>query len=185
MGPVVQYFLVVELSNAKYSAAFTITNLGQAVCSLNLPNNIGTQAWSTMTMATVATKERTLPRQKKRLDTTSKWSYMFNVSWDNSGYVVCLSRHSGKPYHNEHPQIFDPQNIPMSTKHLSEHHIKSISNVVDSTCNKSAGRNFMFTKFRKCVSSVKLSFLQRNLLSEGPKINAVDDITRMLSNFET
>ena len=130
-------------------------------------------------------KGQTLPRQMKRLVTTSKCSYMFDVSWDNSGHFICLSRHSSKPYHTDHPHILDPQNISMNTKHLSEHQIESVSNVIDSTCNTFAGRNFMFTKFRKVVFSVKLLFLRRNLLSEGPTIDAADDITRMLSNFET
>ena len=74
---------------------------------------------------------------------------------------------------------------PCTHRHLTEHQIESISNVVDSTCNKAAGRNFMFTKFARFVSHVKLSFLYRNSSSQGPKINQADDIQRMLSNFET
>ena len=61
-------------------------------------------------------KGRNLSRRTKGLDTTIKCSYMFNISWDNSGYFVHLTQRSGKPYHHDHPRIFDPQNIPMHTQ---------------------------------------------------------------------
>ena len=61
MGPVVQYFLVVEPRNAEYSTAFDITNLGQVVCPLNLPKNTGPQPWSTMAKATVVPTEELFP----------------------------------------------------------------------------------------------------------------------------
>ena len=112
-------------------------------------------------------KGKTLPRQMKGLDTTTrKCSHMFDVSSDNSGYFVYLSGHSGIPYHHDHSQIFNLKNIPMNIKYLSERRLESISNVVESTCNKASGRNFIFTRFRKGVSQWKLSFLHRNLLSE-------------------
>ena len=41
MGTEAQYFLMVEPSNAEYSAAFAITKLGQVVCPLDLPKKVG------------------------------------------------------------------------------------------------------------------------------------------------
>ena len=58
---------MVEPSNAKHSAAFAITKVGQVVRPPNLPKDIGPQAWSTMTRATVAQKDKLYLVKRKGL----------------------------------------------------------------------------------------------------------------------
>jgi hypothetical protein len=120
----------------------------------------------------------------KGIQTTLKCPFQFNVSWDQSGYFVILRNCSGQPLHKHHAQMFDPKNIPLPTKLLTEHQVESISNIVDSTCTMANGRNYMFTKFHKFMSQVKLSFMRRNKYTDGPHIDTATDISRMLANFE-
>ena len=125
---------------------------------------------------------RTLPRKRKVIPTVLKCPFQFNVSWDKSGYFVVLRSKSGEPLHKHHAQIFDPKNIPLHTRLLTDHQLESISNMVDSTCNKAHARNYMFTKFRTFISHVKMSFLHRK--QNTPDLDTSDEISRMLANFE-
>ena len=126
---------------------------------------------------------KSLPRKRNGFDPNLKCPFKFNISWDKSGYFVVLPGRSGDPCHKHHPQHFDPTNVPLSTKLLTENQVESVNNIIKSTWNTSNGSNFLFSEFRQYISHVKLSFLHRNHSSVGPKIDAADDITRMLSNF--
>ncbi len=68
----------------------------------------------------------------------------FSVFWDEQGYYVNLRNKGRNNTHNSHPNHHDPSNIPIPTRLLDVDEEETVNHVVESACNKAAGRNYMF-----------------------------------------
>ncbi len=121
----------------------------------------------------------------KRVKMTSKieiCKFNFSISWDQHGYFINLRNNSGYNIHNGHPKHHDPSNIPIPTRLLNEEEEETIHHVVESACNKTAGRNYMFKRIGKFISSMEVAYLNRKNNQEDLKRG--EDIDLMLENFE-
>ncbi len=107
--------------------------------------------------------------------------FNFSVYWDLYGYFINLKNNSGNGVHNEHPKLHDTSNILIPTRLLDDKEEETVYHVVDSACNKAAGRNYMFRRFGKFISSMKVAYLHCKNNELG---NPDDDIHSMLINFE-
>ncbi len=70
----------------------------------------------------------------------------FSIMWDEYGYFVTLIRKSGHQLHNGHPKHHDPSLISIPSRLLDEEEKETVNYVVESACNKAAGRNYMFKR---------------------------------------
>ncbi len=121
----------------------------------------------------------------KRIKTTSKeciCKFGFSVKVDNYGFYIHLKRNAGHPIHNDHPKPLDPSTIPIPSRLLDDNEREDILHVVESTCQKPIGRNFMHGKFGKFINSLKIDYLYKKFNKSD---HAADDIANMLSDFET
>ncbi len=113
---------------------------------------------------------------------SEKCKFNFSVYWDEHGYFVNLCDKGGNNIHNSHPKHHNPSNIPILTRLLNEDEEETVNHVVESACNKAAGRNYMFKRFGKFISSMKVAYLnQKN--NQDDDVGG-DDIDSMLANFE-
>ncbi len=120
----------------------------------------------------------------KRVKMTKKHEvckFNFSILWDEFGFYVSLLRKRGNHLHNGHPKPYDPTSIPIPTRLLDEEEEETINHVIESACNKAAGRNYMFKRMGKFISSMKVTYLNRKNNSSPLK---EDDIDLMLANFE-
>ncbi len=108
--------------------------------------------------------------------------FHFSVFWDEQGYYVNLRNKGGKNTHNGHSKHHDPSNIPIPTRLLDVDEEETVNHVVESACNKAAGRNYMFKRFGKFISSMKVAYL--NCKSNQDNDISGNDIASMLANFE-
>ncbi len=123
-------------------------------------------------------------RGVKRVKMTRKseiCKFNFSVFWDLHGYYVNLHNKGGNNIHNGHPKHHDPLNVPIPTRLLDADEEETVNHVVESACNKAAGRNYMFKRFGKFISSMKVAYLNRK--SNGDNDTAGNDIASMLDNF--
>ncbi len=101
-------------------------------------------------------------RGVKRVEITRKseiCKFNFFVFWDEHGYYINLRNKGGNNTHNGHPKHHDPSNIPIPTRLLNGDEEETIDHVVELACNNAAGRNYMFKRFRKLISSMKVAYL--------------------------
>ncbi len=86
-------------------------------------------------------------RGVKRVKMTGKseiCKFHFSVFWDEQGYYVNLRNKGGNNKNKSHPKHHDPSNIPIPTRLLDVDKEETVDHVVESACNKAAGRNYMF-----------------------------------------
>ena len=106
--------------------------------------------------------------------------FRFTIKCDHVGFYVDLARNSGCGMHNDHPNESRP--LPVPTRLLSEEQISDTQHVVAATCNKTAGRNLVFTKFGRFINNAKTAYLAgRDGRKESGKKS---DVERMLDNFQ-
>lgn len=120
----------------------------------------------------------------KRVKMTHKneiCKFGFSIMWDEYGYFVTLIRKSGHQLHNGHPKHHDPSLIPIPSRLLDEEEEETVNYVVESACNKAAGRNYMFKRMGKFISSMKIAYLNEKNKESNTK---EDDIESMLTDFE-
>ncbi len=86
--------------------------------------------------------------------------FTFSVK-DELGFFIHLMKKAGQPIQNNHPKQFDPSIIPILSLLLDEYELEDIITVVQSTCGKAHGRNFMHGKFGKLINSLKVDYLYR------------------------
>ncbi len=65
---------------------------------------------------------------------------------------------------------------------MDEEEEETVHHVVESACNEAAGRNYMFKRFSKFISSMKVAYLHCKNNEFG---NSDDDIDTVLINFES
>ncbi len=88
---------------------------------------------------------------------------------------------SGNPILSNNPKPYDPSTIPIPTRLLDEGEKETVQHMVDSSCTKAAGRNCIFCRFGKFITSMKVAYLN----SKHNKCESKDDdIDFMLANFE-
>ena len=99
----------------------------------------------------------------------------FLIKWDflNEFYVE-LTKKCGNPYHHSRPKVFDPMSIPFSTHLLTSQQREETMHVVNATCSKASGRNFMKGKVGKFISTNKIIYISNK--SSGKHDSAKDDI---------
>lgn len=79
--------------------------------------------------------------------------------WDEYGCCICLKYNGGNHIQHSHSKPHDPSTIPIPTQFLEEEKEETVQQVVDSACDKAAGRNYMFCRFGKFSSSMKVTCL--------------------------
>ncbi len=80
-----------------------------------------------------------------------------------------------------HPKHHDMSNIPIPTWLLDDEEKETVHYIIDSPCNKAAGRNYMFKRFGKFISPMKVVYLHcKNDVLGNPD----DDINSMLINLK-
>ena len=87
-----------------------------------------------------------LPRRTKTYD-SMVCNFALAVKWDKFGFYVELERRAGCPMHCNHPQLFDQNSLPFPTRLLTQDQVKNTKGVMEATCNKAAGRNFLHNTF--------------------------------------
>jgi hypothetical protein len=120
------------------------------------------------------------PRRRNISNREHRCPFRFDVKWDKHGFFVNLERRSGNQFHQFHPK-FDSSVIPLSTRLLTEAQKEDVNHVMESACNKAAGRNYIFKKFGRFVDSLKMAYI--NCKSNG-KLPLDDDIQSLLQNFQ-
>ena len=108
----------------------------------------------------------------------------FLIKWDFlNGYYVELAKKCGNPYHHSHPKEFDPMSIPFPTRLITSQQREETMCVVNATCSKASGRNFMKGKMGKFISTNKIIYISNK--SSGKHDSVKDDIEQMIDDFES
>ena len=123
------------------------------------------------------------PKRHKRNNNKNTCPFGFTVKWDRLGFYVDLIRRSGNPMHCYHPQVFKPSTLSFPTRLLSDDQIDDTRQVVEATCNKAIGRNFIHGKFGRFINSIKIAYLAGRK-ANGDKDSKKSDIVHMLADFE-
>lgn len=82
---------------------------------------------------------------------------------------------------NDLSKPHDPSTIPIPTHLLDEEEEETVQHVVDSSCNKAVSRKYMFCRFGKFITSMKVAYLNYKHTKCESKD---DDIDSMLANFK-
>ncbi len=107
--------------------------------------------------------------------------FNFKIMYNEYGYIFSITHNGGNHIHNSHRIPHDPSNIPVSTQFLDEEEEETVQYVVGSACNKATGRNYMFCRWGKFVSSMKVAYLN---CKENKSISEEHDIDFMLADFQ-
>ena len=123
---------------------------------------------------------KSLPRRRSVRSRDGTCKFGFSVKWDAHGFYITLKYSCGNSEHTQHAQIAEPQLIPMPSALMTKEEKESTCHVAKSS-STSSGRNYVFSRYGKFLSRLKVAYL----LSKGQsKSSATDDIARMLDNFE-
>ncbi|KAL7546986.1 LOW QUALITY PROTEIN: hypothetical protein ACHAWF_010308 [Thalassiosira exigua] len=79
----------------------------------------------------------------------------FTIKLDKTGFYVDLGFSQGHGFHNGHPVAYAP--LAISTRHMPHGMKRGANHVMMATCNKSSGRNYLFTKFGRFINRAKIS----------------------------
>lgn len=109
--------------------------------------------------------------------------FRFAINWDVHSFFISLTRKAGMPEHRGHARPFDPSVIPFPTRLLTADQVKDTQHVVESACNKAAGRNFARSKFLRFINTLKIAYLDRK--AGGGSLTANDDIANMIEGFKS
>jgi len=104
------------------------------------------------------------------------------LKWDCHGFYVTLKYSSGNSEHTQHAQASNLQAIPMPFALMTKEEKESTRHVSKSS-SISSGRNYVFSRYGKFFSRMKVAYLLSKDKTNG-SCSATDDIARMLSNFE-
>ncbi len=103
-----------------------------------------------------------------------KWVFL-------NGFYVELAKKCGNPYHHSHPKVFGSMSIPFPTRLLTSQQRQETMHVVNATCSKAPGRNFMKGKMGKFINTIKIIYMSNK--SSGKHDSAKDDIELMINDF--
>lgn len=123
------------------------------------------------------------PRKINVTEKLHTCNFTFTVRWDGFGFYVYLERRSGDPFHEHHSKPFHHESVPMPIRLISDKMKETTRHVMDATCDKGAGRNFLFCSMGCYFNRLKLAYLDCVGQNEG-NTNTSDDSSRMLQNFE-
>ena len=125
------------------------------------------------------------PKRIKTVDQSQcTCKFQFLMKWDFlNGFYVELAKKCGNPYHHLHPKVFDPMSIPFPTRLLTSQQREETMHVVNATCSKASGRNFMKGKMGKFINTIKIIYMSNK--SSGKHDSAKDDIELMIDDFES
>ena len=98
-------------------------------------------------------------------------------------FFVEFGTKAGNHCHHHHAKMIDPSLLPFPTRLLTKNDVEITKQVVEATCNKSVGRNFLHKGIGRFINSIKIAYLCSK--HDGEKSEAEDDISRMLENFES
>ncbi len=95
--------------------------------------------------------------------------------------TVSLNKRSGNYLHIGHPKPHDLTFISIPSSHLDEEEEETVHHIVESAYNNAAGRNYLFKRMDKFISSMKVAYLNWKQNKSDFKEDVIDS---MLSNFE-
>ncbi len=123
-----------------------------------------------------------MPRFSKTKLSDHIGAFLFSFYCDEYGFQINLNRMSGCCNHEGYSRIRDTTSIPIPTCLLSEDEILGTKHVVDSSCYKAAGTNFIRGKFGKFLNYIKVEYILKKY--DNNHSSAQDDTPNMLDYFK-
>ena len=124
-----------------------------------------------------------LPKRVKINQTITRCPFTFTIKWDGIGFYIDLYRSSGNPMHCYHSKVFKPSALSFPSRLLTQEQIDDTKHVVEATCNKAVGRNFMKGKFGRFINHIKVAYLSQRENDSSTESRKCD-ITNMLDDFQ-
>ena len=127
-------------------------------------------------------------RTKQFHDHEKVCKFGFLLKWDEFGFYIELARRAGNADHEGHGQILEKQAVPVPLRFLTSQEKDNARSIMNATCNRSAGRNFLYNRFGKYLNRMKMAYVdtQRNA-DDGdviPSTTKKDDILRMIDDMQ-
>ena len=112
----------------------------------------------------------------------------FLPKWDKFRFYIELAQKAGNADHQGHSQILEKQMVPVPLRFLTSQEKDNARSVMNASCNRSAGRNFLYNRFGKFLNQIKMSYVDtQNNAADGdviPKTTKKDDILRMMDDMQ-
>jgi hypothetical protein len=122
------------------------------------------------------------PIQNSHHGNSSTCKFGFVIKCDQHGYYVNLERRAGEATHSGHPCPINPKLLSHPTRLMSKEEKRDARHAMDAQSSKAAGRNFIFGKFGKYISNIKIAYLSS--ASEDANLQGKCDIASMLETFK-